>query len=211
MICVSVSSLGEIRKLTGMAVELIELRLDLIGTDPGEIFPVIPSGLKTIATCRPGAQKDSMRSDWLVAAIDLGANMVDVELEADGPYLEELHGHARENGVEVIVSYHQFDVTPDREFLKNQYQRCFERGGDIAKVATQIQDRGDLLNLLSLYQLPGRKVILGMGPIGRISRVIAPYLGSEFTFASPGSGLETAPGQLDFRQLTEIYKVIDQS
>lgn len=211
MICVSISSLGEIRKLTGMALELIELRLDLMDADPGEIYPVIPSGLKTIATCRPGRQKDAKRSDLLKAAIDLGANMVDIELEAEGSYLEELHGHAKEKGAEVIVSYHQFDATPDREFLAAQYQRCLERGGDIAKVATQIQDRQDLLNLLSLYQLPGRKVILGMGPLGRVSRVIAPYLGSEFTFASPGSGLETAPGQLDFRQLTEIYKVIDQS
>jgi 3-dehydroquinate dehydratase len=40
---------------------------------------------------------------------------------------------------------------------------------------------------------------------------MAPYLGAEFTFASPGGGSETAPGQLDMKQLIELYKVIDKS
>ncbi len=192
-------------------MDLVELRLDLIGTDPGEIYPVIPAGWKSIATCRPGSMDEAVRLSWLKSAIEMGASMVDVELEAGESYFQELRDHAGTNGVEMIVSYHRFDATPGREVMAEMFQRCFERGGDIAKIATQVNTRDDLLNLLSLYQLPGRKVILGMGPLGRITRVIATYLGAEFTFASAGSGLETAPGQLDFGQLTEIHKVIDQS
>jgi len=176
-----------------------------------EIFPVIPDGWKSIATCRPGSLDETVRLSWLKSAMKLGASMVDVEIEAGESYFEELRSHAGKNDVEMIVSYHRFDTTPGRDVLGEMFQRCFERGGDIAKIATQVNTRDDLLNLLSLYQLPGRKVILGMGPLGRITRVIAPYLGAEFTFASAGSGLETAPGQLDFKQLTEIYQVIDQS
>jgi 3-dehydroquinate dehydratase-1 len=211
MICLSISSLGELRHLAGAEVDLVELRLDLIGTDPVEIFPVIPDGWKSIATCRPGSLDETVRLSWLKSAMKLGASMVDVEIEAGESYFEELRSHAGKNDVEMIVSYHRFDTTPGRDVLGEMFQRCFERGGDIAKIATQVNTRDDLLNLLSLYQLPGRKVILGMGPLGRITRVIAPYLGAEFTFASAGSGLETAPGQLDFKQLTEIYQVIDQS
>jgi len=81
----------------------------------------------------------------------------------------------------------------------------------VAKIATQVGNRQDLLNLLSLYGLPGRKVVLGMGARGRIARVMGPYLGAEFTFASPGSGNETAPGQLSAAQLNAIYKVINAS
>ena len=211
MICISISGAGEIRKLAGTAVELIELRLDMIGTDPAAIYPFIPDGCKTIATCRPGTRKDTVRMEWMKSAMNLGANMIDVELEAEESYLEELRGHAEAKGTELIVSYHQFDTTPERDVLAERYRQCFNRGGAIAKLATQIRSKEDLLNLLSLYELSGRKVLLGMGPMGRISRIIAPYLGSEFTFASPGGGLETAPGQLDFRQLTEIYQVINQS
>lgn len=210
MICVSISSLQEIGKLPA-AAELIELRLDLIGCDPGEIFPMIPARCKSIATCRPGSMQDATRLSWLKSAMNLGASLVDAELESEEAYLEDLRRHSSNQGVELIVSYHHFKATPDRDHLADKLQHCFDRGGDIAKIATQIHNREDLLNLLSLYQLPGRKIILGMGPLGRISRIAAPYLGSEFTFASPGTGLETAAGQLDFHQLTEIYQVINQS
>ena len=88
---------------------------------------------------------------------------------------------------------------------------CYEKGGTIAKIATQVNGPEDIRNLLSLYHLPGRKVILGMGPQGRITRVMGPYLGAEFTFASTGQGGETAPGQLTVKQLSELYKVIDGS
>lgn len=209
MICISISSLGEIGKLPAGA-ELIELRLDLIRKDPVEVFPLIPPGCKSLVTCRPGTIQDQTRLSWLKSAMHLGAAIVDAELESEEPYLEDLRRHSRENGVELIVSYHQFDATPDRDLLADKLQQCFDRGGDIAKIATQIHSREDLLRLLSLYHLPGRKVILGMGPMGRISRIAAPYLGAEFTFASPGAGLETAAGQLDYKQLKELYQVINQ-
>ena len=59
--------------------------------------------------------------------------------------------------------------------------------------------------------MPGKKVILGMGSRGRITRLLGPYLGAEFTFASTGRNEETAPGQLSVQELIEIYKVIDES
>jgi 3-dehydroquinate dehydratase-1 len=88
---------------------------------------------------------------------------------------------------------------------------CYEKGGEIAKIATQVNAPYDIRNLLSLYDLPGKKVILGMGPLGRITRLMGPYLGAEFTFASAGEGGGTAPGQLTVKQLNDIYKVINES
>ena len=35
-----------------------------------------------------------------------------------------------------------------------------------------------------------------MGPAGRATRLLAPLLGSPFTFCSPDEGAATAPGQL---------------
>ena len=88
---------------------------------------------------------------------------------------------------------------------------CFERGADIAKIATRINGTDDVLNLIALFGLPGQKVILGMGSMGRILRIMGPYLGGVFTFASLEEGKETAPGQLSIKEMNDIYKVINKS
>jgi 3-dehydroquinate dehydratase len=54
-------------------------------------------------------------------------------------------------------------------------------------------------------------VIIGMGEQGRILRIVSPYLGASFTYASLEEGKETAPGQLSMKQMNDIYKVIDKS
>lgn len=192
-------------------VELVELRLDLIGKEPAEIYSRIPPDWKTIATCRPGNHDDVTRLKWLKSSVELGVEYVDAELESSTEYLEEIKRAAASRGTQIILSYHNFDETPGPELLKSTLNDCYERGADVAKIAVRVNRREDLNRLIRLYELPGRKVVLGMGQMGRILRVFAPYLGAEFTFASPGRGMEAAPGQLDLKQLSDIYKMIDES
>jgi len=40
-------------------------------------------------------------------------------------------------------------------------------------------------------------VVIGMGPQGAITRIVAPLLGSPFTYAAPEKGREVVEGQLD--------------
>jgi len=211
MICISISRFEEIAVLRDREVELVELRLDQIAMDPSEIYPSVPARWRTIATCRPGAYDDPNRLAWLKSSMELGARFVDAEIESSRDYLSELRDVAATRGTALILSYHNFDTTPEPVVLTEMLDRCFELGADIAKIATSVNTREDLLHLLGLFQLPGRKVVIGMGKMGRIIRIMAPYLGAEFTFASPQKGLETAPGQLDVMQLLEIYKMIDES
>jgi 3-dehydroquinate dehydratase-1 len=143
--------------------------------------------------------------------MDLGATFIDVELEAETAYLERLISRARQSNTGVIISYHNFNETPERSEMTEKIQLCYDRGGDIAKLATQVNSLKDVKNLISMYDLPGKKVVVGMGEEGRITRVLAPYLGAEFTFAAAGEGGETAPGQLTVTQLNEIYKMINAS
>ena len=190
---------------------MIELRLDLIGEAPTKLFPLIPGGIRTVVTCRAGAYSDSERLKLLQLGMELGAAFVDVEIETAAGDLERLRSSARENGSEMIISFHDFERTGDREDLESIMIACYEKGGDIAKIATRVNAPEDLRNLLGLYNLPGRKVILGMGQLGRITRLAGPYLGAEFTFASIGPSAETAPGQLSLKELKDILKVIDES
>jgi 3-dehydroquinate dehydratase type I len=209
MICVSVGDISQIEEATRLGADLIELRLDLIERDPGTIFPLLPEKVRTVVTCRPGAFGDRQRSEYLMASVELGASYIDIEVESSDRYASPIVSHALGKGAEVIVSFHDFRGTPARAELRRIMEQCADRGGEIVKIATQVVSRDDIFNLLSLYDIPGRKVVIGMGPLGRITRVMAPYLGSEFTFASIGGGGETAPGQLSLEQLKEIYNVIN--
>jgi 3-dehydroquinate dehydratase type I len=190
---------------------MIELRLDLIREHPSKLLPLIPKNIKTIVTCRGGVYGDREGMELLKDGILLGASFVDMEIETPAAQIELLKSTAREAGCGIILSYHNFERTADREDLESLMIACYEKGADIAKIATQVNAPEDVRNLLSLYELPGKKVILGMGSMGRITRVTGPYLGAAFTFASVGEGGETAPGQLTVKQLNEIYKVIDES
>ena len=211
MICASVSKLSALSEAVDSGAGLIELRLDLIGIHPSELYPLIPAEIRTIVTCRPGVFSEEDRLERLKAGMSLGAAYVDLELETPAGDMEQLLSKARQEKCKVIISYHDYIRTADREDLESIMLACYERGGDIAKIATQVNAPEDIRNLLSLYDLPGKKVILGMGPEGKITRLIGPYLGAEFTFASTGKGEETAPGQLSVKQLNDIYKMINES
>jgi len=196
MICVSISNLSQLAPVVQSGPELIELRLDLIRSEPAALFNKIPKHIRTVVTCRPDSYSESERIQLLTSAIQLGATFVDLELESTDNFIEPVMKTAAVHSCQVIFSHHDFEATPGLTILKQKVDQCYERGGVIAKIATQVQTRQDLSNLLSLYEMPGKKVILGMGELGRITRVTAPYLGAEFTYASPEISQETAPGQL---------------
>jgi 3-dehydroquinate dehydratase type I len=210
MICVSVAHIAGLGEAIESGAELLELRLDLIKEAPSVLFPLLPKNVASIVTCRPGSYSDDERLKLLQEGMKLGADYVDIEIETAAGEMDLLRSAARSFGTKVIISYHNFNRTADREDLESIMLACYEKGGEIAKVVTLVNAPGDIRNLLSLYDLPGKKVVLGMGALGRITRVIGPYLGAEFTFASTGEGGETAPGQLSVKQLNDIYKVIDE-
>jgi 3-dehydroquinate dehydratase len=53
-------------------------------------------------------------------------------------------------------------------------------------------------------------VIIGMGKLGVVTRIAAPLLGAEFTFAAPETGKETAPGQISKDKLLSIIRQIQE-
>ena len=208
MICISIGREEQLAAVLDAGADLIELRLDLMGREVAALYSRIPKEVRTVVTCRPGGLSDEERSKLLLEAMERGASYVDLELDAPAAYLDPLLEKASAHGCEVIISHHDFERTPEKEDLVRLLKQCYERGAAVAKIAAAASGREDVLNLISLYGLPGRKVVLGMGESGRITRVLAPYLGAEFTFASLGSGQETAPGQLDLDQLKSIYQSI---
>jgi 3-dehydroquinate dehydratase-1 len=211
MICASIIEKDVEKCLEAISkVEVAEIRIDLTGFNIEEIKKVFSIRKKLIATCRPGKIKDQSRLELLKTAIEAGATYVDIEFESSDIYRNEIIDFAHHHQCDVIISYHNYDRTPELDELEKIVEKCYAMGADLAKVATHINVNRDNSKILSLYKAPGRLVAIGMGDLGRISRIVAPFLGAEFTYASLNEGSATAPGQISYEKLNQFIIEIQQ-
>ncbi len=207
MICVSLKEKNA-EKLTQILkkVEFAEIRLDSGGITLAEVRKIFSGHSNLIATCRPGALNDTDRKIFLLTAAKAGAAYLDIEVESDNAFKHDLIREARAQGCRIIVSYHNHQQTPDRAELDCIISRCFDSGADLAKIACHVRTIQDNARLLGILSGTRPIVVIGMGRLGKITRIAGPLLGSPFTYASFGEGKETAPGQINHLKLAEILK-----
>jgi 3-dehydroquinate dehydratase-1 len=209
MICVS---LGEptaedcINALEG--IQFAEIRLDKMDITPADIEKIFSSHPNLIATCRPAFLDREKRLEYLSTAVSSGAAYVDIELEADEEFKNSILKVAGEKGCRVIVSFHDFNRTPDKPELEQIVHSCFNAGSDIAKIACKVHTDKDNVRLLSLLEEERPLVVIGLGSRGRVTRLAAPLLGSPFTYASLSERKETAEGQLDRESIKTLLKAL---
>ena len=205
MICVAISDKNPGKCLEILdRVELAEIRIDLTMFGPEEIKKVFSHPTPTIATCRPDTLGREKQLELLCLAIESGAKYVDIEIEADEDQKQKIIDTARKKNCRVIVSYHNFQETPGLKQLYQITDECFAAGADVAKIATMVTSQADCARLLSLYSNSKPMVVLGMGEPGKITRIMSPFLGAEFTFAAMDEGEATAPGQITYSKMKEI-------
>jgi len=211
MICVSISKREQLLQKKYPVDWMLELRFDLMKGDPAALLSLTEGSSGVIATCRPGFYSDQERISILSAAMAAGASYIDLELDADEEYFSTLQSLAGSRGVKVIASWHDFDKTPSMQELTELLLKAYRSGADIVKIACMVNQAEDAARLLGLYQLPGSKVILGMGEKGRITRLAAPFLGAPFTFAAPDEEGLTAPGQLCGKEMEELINILERT
>jgi 3-dehydroquinate dehydratase-1 len=211
MICVSIAEKDLEKCIKSLEkIAIAEIRIDLAEFNNDEIRKVFSLRKKMIATCRPGKIRDEERTEMLKIAIESGSTYVDLEYEATEAYRNDMIGFAHSHQCDVIISYHNYERTPELEELETIVHNCYEMGADIAKIATHINVNRDNSKILSLYKAPGRLVAIGMGDLGKISRIVAPFLGAEFTYASLNEAEATAPGQISYEKLNQFILEIQQ-
>jgi 3-dehydroquinate dehydratase type I len=210
MICVSIAepTLEECRSaLKGL--ELAEICLDKMNLSLAEIQTLFAEPVKLIAHFRPGARPESERQAALLAAIAAGAAYVDIEVSAETAFREAIVAAAREKKCRVIVSFYNTEETPLRHFLTQKIEECFDLGADIAKIVCRVRNSQDCVRILSLYEARKNLIALGMGNLGVITRIAAPFLGAPLTYASLAPGKETTEGQPDVETLKAIMKYMN--
>lgn len=206
MICVSIAEKTAERCIRALKkVDFAEIRIDKMDVELEDIKKIFSHHPKLIATCRPGVMDDKRRKGLLLTAIKAGAAFVDVEAEASEDYKNLIIESARSAGCKVIISYHNFEKTPQRAKLDHIIDWCFESGADIAKIACRVNSEKDNARLLGLLYETRPVVVVGMGNKGKISRIVSPFLGSPFTYASLKVGKETAEGQINKDSLKRIF------
>ena len=193
------------------ALPLVEVRLDLLKSDPEKIELLAMQCRQWIATCRPGNHTEYERTVLLAAAIRSGATYVDIEYEAEPAYRQPLVDLAKQYRCKIIISYHNFESTPDCETLNLIVKQSEEMGADCVKIAATANSFADCARIMSLYERHEHIVAFAMGDVGKITRVAAPFLGADFTFASVDEAHMTAPGQLTASQLEVIYGILAQN
>lgn len=209
MICVSLAEPTPEKCLVALkGIPFAEIRIDRMRTTEEGVVRIFSGHPRLVATCRPGRLPDAKRLALLRAAIAAGAAYVDIEVEAGAAYKRALVREARAAGCAVIVSHHDFERTPARRELIRVVGRCFAAEADIAKIACLVRSPKDNARLLGLLEDERSLVVVGLGKMGKITRIMAPLAGGSFTFASRAKGRETAEGQVPNKALARLIRMV---
>ena len=209
MICVSLGNISpEIGLQICKEVKMVELRADLLKWSLNDYEKIIKAGVRTIMTCRTGPYDDQERIEIVEFAAKSGVSYIDIELESDDHFRQKILEIKSNYNTDLIISYHNYDHTPEKQELEMIIDECYIKSADVAKIACRVYSSSDVARLLSLYERTGRKVIIGMGNAGKISRLAGMMLGAEFTFASVTDETKTAEGQIDYRTMNKIYDLL---
>jgi 3-dehydroquinate dehydratase type I len=104
-------------------------------------------------------------------------------------------------------------MTPGLKTLRKKMIDGYKAGADIVKIVTfakKMEDNLKVLGLIPYAQKKGLKIIaFCMGEKGKISRIMAPMLGSYLTYASLDKGEESAPGQMTVEEIKQVLRILD--
>ena len=192
-------------------VDLFEVRIDLIGDGWQELAkqlnqPWIACNRRADEGGR-WEESEERRIEELLKAIELGAEIIDIELRTrnlDKAVLKI------KNRAKCLLSFHDLKGTPPLDKMREIVQRQLKAGADICKVITTAQSSEDNLAVLQLIaDFPQTRVVsFAMGPLGFASRVLCPLVGGDFTYASTEKGKESAPGQITVTDLRKLYEMM---
>ncbi len=213
-ICVSIvdRDLTAIKEIEPL-VDLFEVRIDLIGDDWPEVARNLNKpwiACNRLAADGGGWEKDEAgRIDALLKAIELGAEIVDIELSTKG--LADVVALIKKKA-KCLVSSHDLSGTPSLDSLKEIVERQAAAGADICKIVTTANSFDDNLKALQLITaFPKEKIVsFTMGPLGSVSRILCPLVGGYFTYASMEEGKESAYGQIAVKDLRQLYEMVKQ-
>jgi len=192
-----------------------EIRLDYLEKpDLKRLFRSLPGPV--IATNRhpgegggwPGTEEERRR--LLEEALAFGVHALDVEFASDAAWRREIFH--RRGQTRLILSWHDFAGTPADGRLGETLAAMLAAEADILKLVTWAAEPEDNLRLLSLIpraRAAGKDIIaFCMGPLGKWSRLAAPFLGSFLSYAPFNLERASAPGQVTVDEFRRMWRIL---
>lgn len=189
--------------------DVAELRLDLLKLSMADLRAKLAENtIPLLLTARhpaeggQGSEDAAGRAAMIEPLIDL-ATLIDLELRS-ATQMQGTIQKARAVGVPVIGSFHDFQATPADDVLLGAVNFGQQAGLDAVKIATYINTQDDMTRLMKLaggtHRL--RLSVMGMGPWGRVSRLVLAKCGSLLNYGFIGAS--NAPGQWPAARLKEL-------
>jgi 3-dehydroquinate dehydratase type I len=160
--------------------------------------------------------REQERVSYLLKAVELGADYVDIEASTDPSLIAEIKAAITDRGGKtlLIISYHDFEKTPPAQSLIHKLEENAAWSPDILKIVTFAntdEDNLEILRLIPLARKRGQEIIsFCMGEKGRVSRVMSLLLGAYMGFASLDRGEESAPGQLSLAEMIGVLSTLSR-
>ncbi len=219
-ICVAIGEsdskkMVEIAKKAKGKADLVEFRIDyspsITENELKELIDCIDVPIILTVRKREEGGKftgtEEERVEVIKRCISAEPNYIDIELSSQ--YLNQIVAEAKKRNISIICSFHSFINTPDKNFLLKKVEKTVIVEAEVVKVVTMAETFEDNLILLNLNEEAKKRgieiVAFCMGAKGLISRVLCPFFGSKFTFASIGD--PTAPGQISLEEMRKLQEV----
>jgi len=215
--CIGIIANGadEIDLALSEGLRCVEIRADLLidsGLDESAVLDIVRAaqkkGLNTLLTLRRldhGGRfsgEEQARVDFYLRAMEAGCNIVDVEWDSES-------GEALiRQGVPTILSYHNFESTPDDEVLEKLTRDMLAKNPTAIKVVPTAQSFDDGLRMLHWVADAGdgpARIGFAMGELGGFTRLLTINFGGAITYGSFGDAC--APGQFSINDMKSLYRV----
>lgn len=179
---------------------------DLVNKYPGRIVVVFR---------RQKLQPIKMPVSQRLKILD-GLSAKDCLIDLDITCQNEDLNYIDENKLKIkkIVSYHNYDETPDNEKLAGIAAEIKSRTPYIFKISAMCNSASDALRLIGikkdLLENGEKHIILGMGKDGEITRVFGALWANALIFIPETLNEASAPGQISRADFDKIMKRVNQ-
>lgn len=187
-------------------VDGFEVRLDALD-DPSsldlEAFRDLSAKPMILTRRSATGRGGTIDAAYIERGLDAGFDLIDVEFGTaiDRVALDRYRDR-------IILSYHDFDSTPDLRALAGEMRAL---GCAHTKIAVTPRGFADNARVLEVLANGGPAdggsplTIIGMGARGLYSRILAPLFGSEILFVARDENGVAAPGQLTLARAASIF------
>lgn len=222
--------LEEVAFIVPKKPDLLEWRIDFfeaIGDIPAVIETALAirqaaNGIPVLLTRRnvtEGGQPLTIDEPAVVAMYTAACQakcveLIDYELSNAPADIQALREVSKASGIGMVMSFHNFQMTPDAATLDSKFAAAKQYGADVGKVAVMPTNELDVLELLAATSraretLDIPLISMSMGGIGSLSRIMGWAYGSAATFAVGKSS--SAPGQVAIEDLRTALAIVRQA